>query len=182
MITTDSEPLRNCDTSDRRIPVSWNCDQNTKEYEGQIPESSRPSRFAILRRLEDFRRDVRVQRTLIVSYYSEPRETVTPETSPAIWHPKTLATVLKTSILQCFWRISPADGGYHATDGAEMPGSRGFEVFDNSFPWSDTMPRDKVPSRRIISFWTALDDFRTWILRPPRPSPPAQYKIRLVLS
>ena len=172
MFTTDSGPLQNCGASARRISVGWNCDQNTKEYDGQIPESPRPSRFGFIFDLENFCRDVRVYQTLMIGYYSEPHPPVTSETPPAIWHPKTLATVLKTSILQCFWRISPADGGYHATDGAEIPGTRGLEVFDNSFPWSDTMPRDKVLSGVLIKFWTALDDFRTWILRPPRPSPP----------
>ena len=133
MFTTDTGHLQNFGTSDRRIPVGCNCDQNTKEYDGQIPESTRPSRFGFCPRLEDFRRAVRVQRTLIVWYYSEPREPATPETPPAIWHLKTLATVLKTSILECFLRISPADRGYHATDGTAVSKSRGFEVFDNSF-------------------------------------------------
>ena len=84
MFTTDSGPLQNCGASDRRISVGWNCDQNTKEYDGQIPESSRPSRFGFIFDMENFRRDVRVQRTLIVSYYSEPREPVTSETPPVI--------------------------------------------------------------------------------------------------
>ena len=174
MFTTDSEHLRNCGTSDRRIPVGWNCDQSTKEYDGRIPESSRPSRSAIRINLGDFRRVVRVQRTLMVSYYSELRVPVTPETPPAIWHPKTLATVLKTSILECFLRISPADGGYHATDGTDVSGGCGSEVLYNSFPWSDTRPRGKVLNRRQIDFWTALDDFRIWILNPPVNPPPSK--------
>ena len=84
MFTTDSGHLQNFGASDRRIPVGCNCDQNTKEYDGQIPESSRPSRIGFCPRLEDFRRAVRVQRILIVSYDSEPREPATPETPPAI--------------------------------------------------------------------------------------------------
>ena len=178
MFTTDSGPLQNSGASDRRISVGWNCDQNTKEYDGQIPESSRPSRFEFIFDMEDFCRDVRVYQTLMIGYYSEPRVPGTPETLPAIWHPKTLATVLKTSILECFLRISPADGGYHATDETEIPGTRGFEVLDTSFLWSDTRPRGKVPNRRINKFWTALDDFRIWILRPPvRPPRPVQNQI-----